>query len=204
MSIDTQSETTDYPLFAIEHIQNPNRLWAFPVIGGTIKTLIILPVAIWLIIVSYAALILSIINAFVVLFTGKYWEPAYTVVLGSMRLSTKANCFLLGLTDSCPGFSLDSGEGIELAIAMPAEPSRFFALPWIGLVVRLILLIPMLVVLYFIGILTVLVFWIAWIPVLFAGQYPSALFNIMVYAQRLQLRVSAYTFGLSERYPKFG
>ena len=42
MSIDTQSETTDYPLFAIEHIQNPNRLWAFPVIGGTIKTLIIL------------------------------------------------------------------------------------------------------------------------------------------------------------------
>ena len=87
---------------------------------------------------------------------------------------------------------------------MPAEPSRFFALPWIGLVVRVILLIPMLILLYFIGILTVLVFWIAWVPVLFAGQYPSALFNIMVYAQRLQLRVSAYTFGLSDRYPKFG
>ena len=200
----TPSEATDYPLFAIEHIQNPNRLWAFPMIGGTIKTLIILPVAVWLLIVGLAANILSIINSLVVLFTGKYWEPAYTVVLGSMRLSTKANCFLLGLTDSCPGFSLDSGEGIELAIAMPAEPSRFFALPWIGLVVRVILLIPMLIVLYVIGILAVLVFWIAWIPVLFAGQYPPALFNIMVYAQRLQLRLSAYTYGLSDRYPKFG
>ena len=200
----TPSEATDYPLFAVAHIQNPNRLWAFPIIGGTIKTLIILPVAVWLLIVEFAATILTIINSLVVLFTGKYWEPAYTVVLGSMRLSTKANCFILGLTDSCPGFSLDSGEGIELEIAMPAEPSRFFALPWIGLIVRLILLIPMLIFLYVIGMLTVLIFWIAWIPVLFAGQYPLTLFSIMVYGLRLQLRVSAYTFGLSDRYPKFG
>ena len=66
-----------------------------------------------------------------------------------------------------------------------------------------LLLIPFIIFLYAIGIVVVVVYWIAWVPVLFAGQYPERLFDFMVYALRLQLRLSAYAFGLTDRYPKF-
>ena len=106
MSTEVSAQNVDYPGFAIEHIQNPSRLWALPAIGGAIKFIIVFPVALWLLILQFAASILTIINSFVVLFTGKYWQPAYDLAVGSIRLSTKLNCFAIGLSDAYPGFSL--------------------------------------------------------------------------------------------------
>ena len=72
-----------YSTLSIEHIQNPNRLWALPVVGGTIKLLIVIPVSIWLLFVDFAAIVLSIINAFVVLFTrASTGSPAYAARCG--------------------------------------------------------------------------------------------------------------------------
>ena len=187
----------------IEHIQKPNRLWALPVVGGTVKYIIVLPVAFWLLFVSIAAIVLSYINAFHVLVTGRYWEPAYALAVGSMRLSAKANCFVLGLSDTYPGFTLASSDEVRVEIAMPAQPNRLLASPLFGGIFRLLVLVPFFIFLFVFGLLVWLVFWVAWIPVLLIGQYPEGLFNLMVYAQRLQLRLSAFTFGLSDRYPLF-
>lgn len=187
----------------IEHIQNPNRLWALPVVGGTVKYIIVLPVAFWLLFVSIAAIVLSYINAFHVLVTGRYWEPAYALAVGSMRLSAKANCFVLGLSDTYPGFALASSDEVRVEIAIPAQPNRLLAFPFFGGIFRLLVLVPFFIFLFVFGLLVWLVFWVAWIPVLLIGQYPEGLFNLMVYVQRLQLRLSAFTFGLSDRYPLF-
>ena len=203
MSTEVSAKDADYPGFTIEHIHNPSRLWAIPVVGGAVKFVIVFPVVLWLLILQFAASILTIINSFVVLFTGKYWEPAYDLAVGSIRLSTKLSCFMIGLSDAYPGFSLGVSDYMKLELPMPNQPSRFFAVPLIGGFVRILLLIPFFIFLYVIGIVVVVVYWIAWVPVLFAGQYPVRLFNFMVYALRLQLRLFAYTFGLSDRYPKF-
>ena len=45
MSTEVSAQNVDYPGFTIEHIQNPSRLWALPVIGGAIKFIIVFPVA---------------------------------------------------------------------------------------------------------------------------------------------------------------
>ena len=203
MSTEVSAKDADYPGFTIEHIHSPSRLWAIPVVGGAVKFVIVFPVVLWLLILQFAASILTIINSFVVLFTGKYWEPAYDLAVGSIRLSTKLNCFAIGLSDAYPGFSLGASDYMKLELPMPSQPSRFFAVPLIGGFVRTLLLIPFFIFLYVIGIVVVVVYWIAWVPVLFAGQYPERLFDFMVYALRLQLRLSAYTFGLTDRYPKF-
>lgn len=187
----------------IEHIQNPNRLWALPVVGGTVKYIIVLPVAFWLLAVSIAAIVLSYINAFHVLVTGRYWEPAYALAVGSMRLSAKANCFVLGLSDTYPGLTLASSDEVRVEIPVPRKPNRLLAFPLFGGIFRLLVLVPFFIFLFVFGLLVWLVFWVAWIPVLLIGQYPEGLFNLMVYAQRLQLRLSAFTFGLSDRYPLF-
>ncbi len=203
MNIGTPTRETDFSTLTIEHIQNPNRLWAIPVIGGTVKLVIVIPVSIWLLLVDFAAIFLSIINAFVVLLTGKYWQPAYALAVGSMRLTVKANCFFLGLSDTYPGFSLESSDDVRLEFAMPTQPNRLLALPLVGGIFRFSILFPFLIFLFVIGILVVLVYWFTWIPVLLIGKYPEGLFSVMVYAQRLQLKLSAYMFGLTDRYPLF-
>ena len=203
MNIGTPTRETDFSTLTIEHIQNPNRLWAIPVIGGAVKLVIVIPVSIWLLLVDFAAIFLSIINAFVVLLAGRYWQPAYALAVGSMRLTAKANCFYLGLSDTYPGFSLESSDDVRLEFAMPTQPNRLLALPLIGGIFRFAILVPFFIYLFIIGILVVLVFWFAWIPVLLLGRYPEGLFSLMVYAQRLQLKLSAYMFGLTDRYPLF-
>ena len=82
MNTGAPTQERDYQMLSIDHTRNPNRLWAFPVIGGAIKLLIVIPVSIWLLFVDFAAIVLSIINGFFVLFAGKYWEPAYTARRG--------------------------------------------------------------------------------------------------------------------------
>ena len=187
--------------FSVEYPENPNRLWALPAVGGMVKLVIVIPIGIWLTFVAFAAFLLSIINGFYVLLTGTYWGPAYTLALGAMRLSAKANCFLLGLSDSYPGFSLESSDEVRLEIALPKQPNRFFALPLVGGIVRIAILVPIFISLFVLGLLVMCVYWFTWIPVLLLGKYPEGLFNLMVFVQRFQLKLSAYTFGLSDRYP---
>lgn len=195
---------SNHSSLTIEYPQHLNRLWAFPVLGGAVKLVIVIPVGVWLLCVNFAAISLSIVNAFFVLLTGKYWEPAHALAVGSMRLTAKANCFYLGLSDSYPGFSLDSSDDVRLEYALPAQPNRLLALPLVGGLFRYALLVPFFIFLFVIGLLVVLVYWFAGIPVLLTGQYPESLFNFMVYTQRVQLRLSAYVFGLSDEYPLFG
>ena len=194
----------DLQMLSIAHNERPNRLWAFPVLGGAAKNIVVLPVALWLLVVDFAAIALSVINAFVVFFTGKYWAPAYALVVGGMRLRAKANCFILGLSDAYPGFSLDSSAAVRVEFPLPARPNRLLAFPLLGGLFRFAVLVPFFIFLFVLGILVMLVFWLSWIPVLFMGKYPDSLFAFMVYTQRLQLRLYAYTFGLSETYPLLG
>ena len=158
MNTGAPTQERDYQMLSIDHTRNPNRLWAFPVIGGAIKLLIVIPVSIWLLFVGFAAIVLSIINGFFVLFTGKYWEPAYALAVGSMRLTTKANCFFLGLSDTYPGFSLDSSDDGRLEFAMPTQPNRLLALPLVGGIFRFAVLVPFFIFLFVLGILVVLVY----------------------------------------------
>jgi len=192
---------TDTSTFSVDYLENPNRLWAFPVIGGTVKLIVVIPIGFWLMIVAFAAMALSVINGFFVLFTGRYWGLAHTLALGTMRLSVKANCFFLGLSDFYPGFSLDSSAEVRLEMALPRQPNRLLAVPLVSGIFRFAVLVPFFIFLFVIGLLVLLVYWVTWIPVLLIGKYPEGLFSLMVFALRFQLKLSAYTFGLSDRYP---
>lgn len=82
------------------------------------------------------------INSFLVLLTGKYWEHAYWVTLGLLRLSTKISFYMGGLTDKHPGISLSINDNFSFDIPYPEKSSRFYTVPVFGGLVRWILLIP--------------------------------------------------------------
>jgi hypothetical protein len=66
------------------------------------------------------------------------------------------------------------------------------------------LVIPHLIVLFFLVIGAVFAVVIAWFAILFTGRYPRGLFDYVVGVGRWTLRVEAYaTLLLTDRYPPF-
>jgi Domain of unknown function (DUF4389) len=81
--------------------------------------------------------------------------------------------------------------------------SRFFAIPIIGLLAKLIILIPHFIILYVLGGVLGLAHLVIWVPVLFGGRYPDWGFSLSAGVVRWAMRVYLYIFGLNDQYPAF-
>src|ERR1700722_1664095 len=92
-----------YPEIIIPNNTNPNKLYAFPVIGLVIKFIMLIPAYIIAALLSFVCGIFWIITPFVILFTGKYWNTAYNLVMNYFIYTTKIQFFLMGITDKYPG-----------------------------------------------------------------------------------------------------
>lgn len=193
-----------YPEFSIVKNEHPSRVYAVPILGMLIKFIALIPVFIVMIFLSIWLLVVQLINPFIVLFTGQYWEHAYSFTLGFLKYSANITLYFYGLTDKYPGFSLQTTEGIVLEIPKPQNPGRLYAIPLLGMIIRVILMIP-----YFIfsnvitQAATIGVFLLAWAVVLFKGRYPDGIFELARDSVRINISTSAYTLGLSDRYPSF-
>lgn len=193
-----------YPKISVDLIKNPNRLYAFPILGLLIKYIILIPVVIEIIVLTIWLIIaVMIINPFVILFTDKYWSSAYHINLGLIRLNAKTQYFVYGLTDQYPGFNLKINQG-SLDINLPITSNKLYAFPILGFLIRAILMIP-----YFVysGIISQAAAMgshlLAWAVVLFKGYYPQGLFELSRDAIRVSIASGAYMTGLSDRYPSF-
>lgn len=194
-----------YPKLVVPHIQNPQRLWAFPILGIVIKIIILIPVLIWLYILAFAYLFLVfLINPFIVLFTGKYWDTAYNLTVGFLRIGARSSLYIFGLTDKYPGFSLSNTDPMAtFDMEKPQSCNRFFAVPLLGGIVRFILLIPYVIYEYVISNAAWLGVIIASFPVLFKGRYPESVYEITRDYTRVYYASTVYFSGLSDKYPSF-
>ena len=92
---------------------------------------------------------------------------------------------------------------VQVEFTVPAEHNRLWAVPVLGIVVKLIILIPHLILLYVLGIVATVLALVTWIPVLFGGHYPSWGYEIIGGYLRWNTRATAYLFGLTDQYPPF-
>ncbi|HXT36556.1 MAG TPA: DUF4389 domain-containing protein [Chloroflexota bacterium] len=81
--------------------------------------------------------------------------------------------------------------------------NRFYAIPLVGYAVKWIMLIPYLIAMAAIGLVVYVLQLVAWIPVLTTGQYPEWSRNFAEGFIRYTKRASAFTYGLTDRYPSF-
>lgn len=193
-----------YPHFSVSHIKNPNKLYAFPILGIVVKVLMILPVAFEILVLGFALIFLSIFNSFYVLIYGKVL-PAYSdLTIGFLSLQTKVDLFAGGLTDKYPGFKLDMDDPlIKLDIETTSKPSKLFAFPILGSVLRLVLLIPFIIYIQIIKAGAQLGVIVSFAPVLVKGVYPESTYELYRDYNRLTLSLYIYSFGLSDKYPSF-
>lgn len=194
---------TIYPHFSIERNKKPNRFFAVPLFGFLIKIIILIPVFIEGFFLSIYSFILWIINAFVILFTGNYWDTAYDFFIGMMNFTTKISAFIYGLTDTYPGFNLTSNGLFRIKIEKPKNPNRLFAIPLFGFLARFILLIPYYIFARVMQNGTGIAMVVSWAPVLFQGRFPESTHEFESDTIRVQQSIYCYMTGLSDRYPSF-
>jgi len=68
---------------------------------------------------------------------------------------------------------------------------------------RLILIIPHVIILYFLAIAAGVVAFIAWWAILFTGKYPKGMYDFYVGYMRWITRFSGYMYLLTDKYPPF-
>lgn len=196
-------DTSIYPQINVTKIENPNRFYAFPLLGIFFKLIILIPVFIFLYIVQIFALIITLINSFVVLFTGKYWKFAFELNKGLISYVLKYTFYLTGLTNKYPGFGLEIKDDFSILIDYPEKSSRTYAIPILGGIIRSLMLIPF-------GIYTIIIIYGTYLGVfaasfvvLILGRYPDSVFELVRDSTRLMLAQSVYSLGLTDKYPSY-
>lgn len=192
-----------YPKLVTKNNDKPNKLLSFPFVGIIIKAILIIPVGLWIVLLTFVTLFYSIILPFYILFTGKYWDPAYRYFMGYMKLTTKVMLYLTGLIDKYPGFGLDDGGFFELHFAKPQKVNRWLALPIFGAIIRIVILIPFLIWESIISYGLQASVFASWFAVLFTKKYPQSLYEFTHDYIRLSLASTVYSIYLSDTYPSF-
>lgn len=92
----------------------------------------------------------------------------------------------------------------DFKISLIQNPSRFFAVPILGILVKIVLLIPLAIVFIFLGIwLLLAVMLVNPLIVLFTGKYWAHAHNFSVGYLRLTTKLTCYLYGLTDKYPGF-
>ena len=92
----------------------------------------------------------------------------------------------------------------QVQFTIPARNSRFWAIPLLGYVLKQIVLIPHIIVLFFVGVLVLLSQLVLWLSRLAAWQVSAS----GLHAGRGihpfgRARIQAFSFGLTDQYPPF-
>ncbi len=198
-----ESRSTIYPKLVIKNNQKPNRWLNIPFLGILFRVIITIPVSIIGFFYGIYWLILWLIIPFVILFTGTYPDSFYNFFLGFAKFTIKVYLYFYGLTDVYPGFGLDDKGIFELHVDKPKKPSRLFAFPLLGFVIRLILLIPYIIYIYVLTYGSQWAVFFSWFAVLFNGKYPESLYEFNRDFIRVAIAESLYVAYIYDKYPSF-
>lgn len=93
---------------------------------------------------------------------------------------------------------------VEFKVEYPKESSRWLAAATLLFFIpKGFILIPHFIVLWFLGLASFFAVIIGNFAILFTGVFPKVLFDFNVSVLRWQNNVSAYAFGLVDKYPPF-
>jgi hypothetical protein len=89
--------------------------------------------------------------------------------------------------------------------ARPIEsPNRFWAIPFVGFIVKAIILIPIFIVFYLLALAAGLLVLINGFVVFFTGAYWPPAYTLSLALLRVQTNIGFYMCGLTDRYPGLG
>ncbi|MGE5589815.1 MAG: DUF4389 domain-containing protein [Bacillota bacterium] len=107
------------------------------------------------------------------------------------------------MTTVTPGTGTGSDYPVDVRLEYPEHSSRGLALLGILFFLKAVLLVPHIIVLYFLTLASFIVVFVSYFAVLFTGRYPKGLFDFVGGVLRWQTRINAWFYGLTDKYPPF-
>jgi hypothetical protein len=180
-----------------------NRLWGIPVFGHLARWFMAIPhmVVLWALgIVTYIWFFLGWIP---ILLNGRVpaimVKPLTEYIHRGARVAGYAAFLMPGAYPPLePGVPGPTDVEIDLE---SLEINRLWGIPFVGFIVRILVVLPQLIVLSFAAILVFLSFFVLWIPILASGRYPDWAASFYGSVLRYGTRVSAYVLMLPLPYP---
>jgi hypothetical protein len=139
----------------------------------------------------------AIVAWFAILFAGRHPEGLWKLSLYYLRWRVRAAAYLTLLRDEYPPF----GEGLYPVDVEAAQPEGHRDRVSVG--IRLILAIPHIFVLGFLGVAWAFTTAVAWAFILFTGRYPRTLYGFGIGVLAWTARAEAYILLLRDEYPPF-
>ncbi len=163
-----------------------------------VKWLLAIPHYIVLSFLGLAAFFVLVYAWFVTIFTGHWPRGAFDFVVGVLRWSYRVSAYVLLMTDAYPPFSLedDPQYPVRLDIAYPEQH-----IEWWRPIVQWLLAIPYVIVAGIIYYVTLAMAVVAFFTVLFTKEIPRGVFELMMPGFRWNLRGTAYSCFMTDRYP---
>lgn len=184
-----------YPVgYEADFVEERSRLTTF------FRLILVIP---WLIVSIFwgiGALICAVIAWFAIVFTGRYPQGLYDFVAKALRFITRVNGYMLLMTDEFPSFGGDEEPQYPVRLRID-EPLSAYSRVKTGF--RFILMIPIVIVLYFVQIVARAIGVLSWIVIVIMGRQPEALFDIMKWTQAYEARANAYHLLVTEPSPPF-
>jgi len=176
---------------------------AYPENAGRLRILIRWILAIPQILVASIlqdfAQLLAFLAFWVILFTRRYPEPLFRLVVGATRWNLNVMAYVLMHDGPYPPFSFDDGAYPHLSydVQRATEYNR-----WLPLV-KWLLVIPHLLVLALLVVVAILLWLYAAVVVVATGRFPRGVYSYLVGVGRWSARVTAYLYLQVDRYPPF-
>jgi hypothetical protein len=170
------------------------------VIGNPIMAI---PHIVILYVLNLVLSVVSFIAWFAILFTGNYPPGLFDFSVGIMRYQWRVGTFYLFMREPYPAFDVPTGpddpggDPATFSIVRPAKLSR-------GLIfIKWLLVIPVYIVLFVLGIGAYVALIVAFFAVLFTGRWPEGLRRYVIGVGRLGFRIHVYAYLLTDVYPGF-
>ncbi|HEY5144050.1 MAG TPA: DUF4389 domain-containing protein [Solirubrobacteraceae bacterium] len=182
------------PVFEMQYQEHQSRLTTF------FRLIMMIPPAIVLGLWGIAVFFTVIIAWFALLITGRYPQSLYDFHASFVRYSTYVYAYGYLATDRFPGFSGadDIGYPVQLHLGPPLEEySR------IKVLLRLILLIPVALIAYAMGIVAQVAAFVAWFVIVFTGKLPHGIHQMLHLGLSYVHRANPYYLLLTEDWPAF-
>jgi hypothetical protein len=143
------------------------------------------------------AIFLAIVSWFTIVFAGRHIIGIRQFTAFYLRWRVRALAYFMLLEDVFPPFG-DAPYPASIEVVDPVGPRHRVV---VGL--RILLAIPHIIVLFFVHLAWGFTTIVAWLIILFTGNYPQGLYEFGVGALRWRLRVETYMLLMVDEYPPF-
>jgi Domain of unknown function (DUF4389) len=164
------------------------------------RILMVIPHAIVLYLVGIAAAVVMLIAWFAIIILGKYPAGMFNFSVGVARWQARVGAYALLLTGVFPPFSLEDSDTYPIRLTVADATTGRNRLTTFF---RIFMIIPQIIVLYFVAFVTEILLFVAWFAALFTGRVPEGMHGFIAGFHRWSTRLGAYANLLTDDYPPF-